>query len=91
MTSRVGYWIGAGLIVAAAAGAILWGVLSFTAIEDTVDDFVRASAPLSGLARKFAHVSAAGHAASDWVSVLASSLWRSSRVNFHWKGAAICS
>ncbi len=49
---------------------------------------------LSGLARKFAHVSReGGQAASEvgWVSVLARSLWRSSRVNFHWKGAAICS
>ena len=43
--SRAGYWFGAGLIVAAIAGAILWGVLAFTAIDDTVDDFVRAPAP----------------------------------------------
>ena len=49
MTSRAGYWIGAALIVAGVAGAILWGVLSFTGIDDTVDDFVRAPAP--GMAR----------------------------------------
>ena len=29
MTSRAGYWIGGGLIVAGVVGAILWGVLSF--------------------------------------------------------------
>lgn len=45
MTSRAGYWIGGGLIVAGVVGAILWGVLSFTAIGDTVDDFQRAPAP----------------------------------------------
>ena len=45
MTSRAGYWIGGGLIVAGVAGAILWGVLSFVAMGDTVDDFVRAPAP----------------------------------------------
>jgi len=45
VTSRAGYWIGGGLIVAAIAGAILWGVLSFVAIGDTVDDFHRAPAP----------------------------------------------
>jgi hypothetical protein len=45
VTSRAGYWIGGGLIVAAIAGAILWAVLSFVAIGDTVDDFRRAPAP----------------------------------------------
>ena len=45
VTSRAGYWIGGGLIVAAVAGAILWGVLSFTGIGETVDDFQRAPAP----------------------------------------------
>jgi len=43
--SRAGYWIGGGLIVAAIAGAIGWGVLSFVAIGDTVEDFHRAPAP----------------------------------------------
>jgi hypothetical protein len=47
--SRAGYWIGGGLIVAGAGGAILWGVLSFTGMGDTIDDFQRASAP--GMAR----------------------------------------
>jgi hypothetical protein len=49
---------------------------------------------LSGLARKFAHVSRGGGQAAREVgraSVLARSLWRSSRVNFHWNGPAICS
>ena len=48
---------------------------------------------LSGLARKFAHVSRGGQAAREVgrVSVLARSLWRSLRVSFHWNGAAICS
>ena len=45
VTSRAGYWIGGGLIVAGVVGAILWGVLSFLAIDDTVDDFARAPAP----------------------------------------------
>ena len=45
MTSRAGYWIGGGLIAAGVVGAILWGVLSFNAIGDTVDGFVRAPAP----------------------------------------------
>lgn len=45
MTSRAGYWIGGGLIVAAVAGAILWGVLSFVSIGNTLDDFVRVPAP----------------------------------------------
>ncbi len=61
-------------------------------LADRIAD--RLAARLSGLARKFAHVSReGGQAASEvgWVSVLARSLWRSSRVNFHWKGAAICS
>ena len=49
VTSRAGYWIGGGLIVAGVVGAILWGVLSFLAIDDTVDDFARAPAP--GMAR----------------------------------------
>ena len=50
---------------------------------------------LSALARKFADVSGSrSQAASDvacGASTLASSLLRSARVNFHWKGAAICS
>lgn len=45
MNTRAGYWIGGGLIVAAVVGAILWGVLSFVAIGDTLDDFVRVPAP----------------------------------------------
>lgn len=45
MNSPAGYWIGGGLIVAAVAGAILWGVLSFVAIGDTLDDFLRVPAP----------------------------------------------
>lgn len=45
MNSRAGYWIGGGLLVAAVAGAILWGVLSFVSIADTLDDFVRVPAP----------------------------------------------
>jgi hypothetical protein len=45
MTSRAGYWIGAGLIVLGVAGAILWGVLSFAGMGDEVEDFVRAPAP----------------------------------------------
>jgi len=45
MTSRSGYWIGGGLIVAGVGGAVLWAVLSFIAIGDTVDDFARAPAP----------------------------------------------
>lgn len=45
MTSRAGYWIGGGLIVAAVAGAILWGVLSLVSIGNTLDDFVRVPAP----------------------------------------------
>ena len=49
VTSRAGYWIGGGLIVAGVVGAVLWGVLSFLAIDDTVDDFARAPAP--GMAR----------------------------------------
>ena len=49
VTSRAGYWIGAGLIVGGVVGAILWGALSFTAMGDTVDDFQRAPAP--GMAR----------------------------------------
>ena len=49
MTSRSGYWIGAGLIVVGVVGAILWGVLSFAGMGDTVDDFARAPAP--GMAR----------------------------------------
>ena len=47
--SRAGYWIGGGLIVLGVAGAILWGVLSFAAMGDTVDAFQRAPAP--GMAR----------------------------------------
>lgn len=45
MTSRAGYWIGVGLIVVGVAGALLWGVLGFTRMGDTVDDFARAPAP----------------------------------------------
>ncbi len=51
MTSRAGYWIGGGLIVAGVVGAILWGLLSFNAIGDTVDGFVRAPAPGSARAQ----------------------------------------
>jgi len=50
---------------------------------------------LSGLALKFADVSSGGQAASvagrAALVVLARSLWRSLRVNFHWNGDAICS
>jgi len=49
VTSRAGYWIGGALIVVGVAGAILWGVLSFAGMGDTVDDFERAPAP--GMAR----------------------------------------
>ena len=45
VTSRAGYWIGGGLIVTAIVGGILWGVLSFAAIGDVVEDFKRARAP----------------------------------------------
>jgi len=45
MTSRAGYWIGGALIVVGVAGAILWGVLSFAGMGETVDDFERAPAP----------------------------------------------
>jgi hypothetical protein len=45
VTSRMGYWIGAALIVLGVAGGTLFGVLSFTGMGDVVDDFVRAPAP----------------------------------------------
>lgn len=45
MNSRAGYWIGGGLIVGAVVGAILWGVLSFVSIGNTLDDFARVQAP----------------------------------------------
>jgi len=45
MTSRAGYWIGGALIFAGVAGALLWGVLSFRSMGDTVDEFARAPAP----------------------------------------------
>jgi hypothetical protein len=45
VTSRAGYWIGAGLVLAAVAAAILWAVLSFVGITNTVDDFLRVPAP----------------------------------------------
>ena len=45
MTSRAGYWIGGGLVVAAVAGAIAWGVLSFAGTGSRIDDFARAPAP----------------------------------------------
>jgi hypothetical protein len=51
MTSRAGYWIGAGLIVAGVAGAILWGVLSFAGMGGRIDDFARAPAPGSAQVR----------------------------------------
>jgi len=45
VTSRAGYWIGGALIVAAVAGAVLWGVLSFIGLGETIDDFARVQAP----------------------------------------------
>jgi hypothetical protein len=57
VTSRAGYWIGGALIVLGVAGAVLWGVLSFTGMGDTVDDFARAPVPGSAIvqleARKY--------------------------------------
>jgi len=40
----MGYWIGGGLIVAAIAGAILFGVVSGANLLSTVDDFERVAA-----------------------------------------------
>ena len=45
MTSKAGYWIGGGLIAFSVVGAILWGVLGFMKIVDTVDDFQRVPIP----------------------------------------------
>ncbi len=47
MTSKAGYWIGGGLIVCAIAGAILWGVLAFSRIVSTIDDFQHVGIPAS--------------------------------------------
>jgi hypothetical protein len=44
MRSKAGYFVGGGLIVAAIGGAIMWGVLSFVAIANTLDDFARVDA-----------------------------------------------
>ncbi|MDX6688782.1 MAG: hypothetical protein QOG15_239 [Solirubrobacteraceae bacterium] len=44
MRSRVGYWLGGGLIAAGAAAAILWFVLSFVAMSHTIDEFARVPA-----------------------------------------------
>ena len=46
MRSRVGYWIGGGLIVLGVVGAVLWFVTSLTSLSNAVDDFQRA--PLTG-------------------------------------------
>lgn len=45
MTSKAGYWLGAGLIAFAVVGAILWGVMGFMGITDTVDEFERVPIP----------------------------------------------
>ena len=47
MTSKAGYWIGGGLLVAAVAGAILWVVLGFSHIVGTIDDFQHVPIPAS--------------------------------------------
>lgn len=44
MKTRAGYWISGGLIVVAAAGAILWVVLSLANMTDKVDAFARVPA-----------------------------------------------
>lgn len=45
MISKAGYWLGGGLIVLAAVGAILWAVLSGAQAFETVDDFQRVNVP----------------------------------------------
>lgn len=42
------YWIGGGLIAAAGVGAIVWFVVGFMAINDTVDGFERVPFPEGG-------------------------------------------
>ncbi|MEA2219239.1 MAG: hypothetical protein QOJ35_1865 [Solirubrobacteraceae bacterium] len=51
MTSKAGYWIGAGLVVLGVGGAILWAVLSFAHIVSTIDDFQRVEIPGAGKVR----------------------------------------
>jgi len=45
MRSPAGYWLGGALCVAAVGAAILWAVVSFVRMVDTIDDFVRVRAP----------------------------------------------
>lgn len=45
MKSRVGYWIGGGLIVLGVLGAVLWFVSSLTSLRNEVDDFQRVAIP----------------------------------------------
>jgi hypothetical protein len=47
VTSKAGYWIGGGLLVAAVGGAILWAVLGFSHVVGTIDDFQHVPIPAS--------------------------------------------
>jgi hypothetical protein len=50
VTSRLGYWIGGGLLAAGVLGAILWGVLGFAHIATTIDDLQRFAIPSTSTA-----------------------------------------
>jgi len=45
MTSKTGYWIGAGLIAIAVLGAILWAFLSVRNVIAVIDDFQHVPVP----------------------------------------------
>jgi hypothetical protein len=51
VTSKSGYWIGGVLVFLGVAAAILWGVLGFRGVVNTVDDFQRVEIPGSGKVR----------------------------------------
>jgi hypothetical protein len=55
LTRDHGYWIGAGLVAFAVIGAIVWMVLAFGRISNTVDDFQRVSIPGRADVRLEAH------------------------------------